>query len=69
MTIKSDEADLARHVLEGGDALAFNGMHIKRLCAVLSKWEGKGWWEYGVSVRAGWLTDQGRAALAERGRS
>lgn len=45
------------------------GMAEKRAAYVLDKWAGKGWWEYGVSLRTGWLTPEGFAAargLAEQ---
>lgn len=29
----------------------------------LEGWEEKDWWEYGVSLRAGWLTEKGKKAL------
>lgn len=32
----------------------------------LSKWTGKGWWEFGVSLRSGWLTPEGKEALEKR---
>ena len=41
------------------------GMHPKRANYLLEKWDSKRWWESGVSVRTGWVTDEGFAA-AER---
>lgn len=29
----------------------------------LEKWTKKGYWEYGVTLRSGWLTDRGREVL------
>lgn len=29
----------------------------------LEKWAGKDWWDYGVSLRGGWLTTEGLAGL------
>lgn len=40
-----------------------NSMHHRRLDAILQKWEGKGWWDCGVSTRSGWLTPEGWIAL------
>jgi len=37
------------------------GMNEKRAACILEKWAGKGWYDYGVSVMAGWLTDEGKA--------
>lgn len=31
------------------------GMHHKRLWSILEKWADAGWWDYGVTVRAGWF--------------
>lgn len=36
------------------------GMNEKRAAYILEKWCGKDWYEYGVSVFAGWLTKEGR---------
>lgn len=33
-----------------------------RVLYILEKWSGKGWWEYGVSLRCGWMTQDGKAA-------
>ena len=36
------------------------GMHYKRARYILrKKWPSKGWYEYGISWRAGWLEDEG----------
>lgn len=32
------------------------GINEARAAAILEKWAGKGWYEYGVNVLAGWLT-------------
>lgn len=32
----------------------------KRQYHLLGKWTSIGWWEFGVTLRAGWLTDVGR---------
>lgn len=34
-------------------------MNQKRAAYILTKWDGKDWYEYGVSVMAGWLTKEG----------
>lgn len=41
-------------------------MHTKRVHYILAKWDRKGWWTYGVSLRSGWLTDEGVRALEEK---
>jgi hypothetical protein len=62
---------LAKKLLEvHGGAYGFKGeladqffpgleMEPKRGYYLLEKWEERGWWEYGVSVRAGWFTPEG----------
>jgi len=37
------------------------GMNEKRAAYICEKWTEKGWYEYGVNVLAGWLTDEGKA--------
>lgn len=41
------------------------GMNEKRALYLLGKWTDKGWWEYGVSLRSGWFTAAGLAAISE----
>jgi hypothetical protein len=38
------------------------GINEKRAAYICQKWMGKGLYEYGVNVLAGWLTDKGREA-------
>ena len=69
--IKPDEHALAARVLghpEGQLRNESGGLFdtTKRELYILLKWAGNGWWEYGVSVRAGWLTPLGRVALSNR---
>jgi len=33
----------------------------KRAAYICDKWTAKGWYDYGVSVLAGWLTEEGKA--------
>jgi hypothetical protein len=35
------------------------GMHPKRANGIGLKWTDKNWWNYGVTVRSGWLTPEG----------
>ncbi|MCM3131874.1 hypothetical protein M3629_03710 [Paenibacillus polysaccharolyticus] len=37
----------------------------KRAYTLLEKWSRKGWYEYGVSVRVGWLQPEGIAKAKE----
>lgn len=36
------------------------GMNRKRAAYICEKWTDKGWYDYGVNVLAGWLTDKGK---------
>ena len=65
MTVKQHEYELMRAVLGDGSGVPVGQWDSldKRALRVLEKWTRKGWWDWGVSVRAGWLTDDGRAAL------
>ena len=37
-------------------------MHHKRAWEILSKWTRKDWYEYGVTLDLGWMTEKGMAA-------
>lgn len=45
------------------DLSGFLGIHENRAQSILLKWDSKGWWEYGVSARMGWFTNDAPAAL------
>lgn len=36
------------------------GIPSRRAAYICDKWTRKGWYDYGVNVLAGWLTDEGR---------
>lgn len=60
--IKSDEILFMRDILNMGgrvDPLIWGDL-TKRQYGLLAKWVSKGWWEFGVSTRGGWLTEVGR---------
>lgn len=41
------------------DVVAENiGMEWGRAEYLLEKWADNGWWDYGVTLRSGWLTDE-----------
>lgn len=64
---KPDELDLMRRVLVAGRLSDGAGNLVectKRELYILAKWDRRGWWKYGVSLRGGWVTDKGRAAMA-----
>jgi hypothetical protein len=35
-------------------------MHYKRAWYLLDKWTRKGWYDYGVTLDLGWLTEKGK---------
>jgi len=39
-------------------------MDIPRAVYILNKWTTKGWYDYGVNVDLGWLTDKGKEEFA-----
>lgn len=43
------------------------GMHPKRAIGIGEKWSRKGWWDYGVTVRFGWLTPTGYTEAVRQG--
>lgn len=63
-SIKSDELAFMCAVASGGwprDIISHSHDHPHKRCwRWLAKWERKGWYEFGVALDLGWLTDQGR---------
>jgi hypothetical protein len=60
--IKADEIEFMKRVAEFGFKIPmqyWRGL-TKREYYLLSKWSGKGYWDYGVSLRSGWVTDDGK---------
>ena len=43
------------------------GKNYKRVAYLASKWCSRGWYNYGVTVDLGWLTDEGHAAAELEG--
>ena len=39
------------------------GINEKRATYICEKWTNKGWYDYGVNILAGWLTEAGKYAL------
>lgn len=71
---KPDEIELMRAVLDWDqrgkrerilELPEIAHMPDKRVYGLIAKWDRKGWWDYGVSLLCGWLTDKGRTALKE----
>jgi hypothetical protein len=66
------ERSIAQYVVSGAtgsEAEAWwvaKGSPPRQLWAVLDRWAARGWWDYGVSIRGGWLTESGREALLRR---
>lgn len=67
---KPDEVRLAKYLLHEIDQDFRTDSTLTGICrrwlAVLVKWERKGWWECGVSLRTGWITDKGRTELVRQ---
>ena len=42
------------------------GMNEKRAAYILSKWEKRGWYNWGVNILAGWLTEEGKTVRGGR---
>ena len=67
MPRKQDELDMMELLYEdtegygpkSGSLLYYETPIKKRKTSILEKWSDKGLWEYGVSLRAGWLTKKG----------
>jgi hypothetical protein len=59
--IKPDEIALINLVLacDGLPSVLWDYLG-KREYYILDKWADKGYWDYGSSLRAGWLTDEGK---------
>lgn len=64
---KPDEVHLATHILNGGgrDPVLLDAISA-RWDSILTKWDAKGWWTWGVSMRTGWFTDKGKVAIERR---
>jgi len=45
------------------ELVAEQGLNERRADYILEKWTRKGWYDYGVSPFAGWLSDEGKAAV------
>jgi len=68
MTIKQDELNFGDFLLTNNSLLDRTKEMDQnpRLYYVLDKWSDKGYWEYGVSLRSGWLTEDGRKEMERR---
>jgi hypothetical protein len=42
------------------------GINEKRAAFIFEKWERNGWYECGISVMAGWLTERGMLAAQKK---
>lgn len=65
--IKNDELEMMKIALSkypnSGELIKYVG-DSKRKHYILCKWDKKGYWDYGVSLRSGWLTDFGFRSLS-----
>ena len=51
------------HGYEIREVMAICDVPYKRCAYYLAKWSTKGWYDYGVSLDLGWLTELGREKL------
>lgn len=69
--MKEDEAELLKEIQSrtremrpdgfphARDVVHEIGMNEKRAAYIFGKWADKDWYDYGISVMAGWLTERG----------
>jgi hypothetical protein len=68
--IKPDALDLLFFIAKGGNGLRYmkaypDRIHPNRIHALCEKWARRGYMDYGVTARTGWLTDKGKAWVEE----
>lgn len=69
MKARQDERDLLASIqgkAEGEtvrEVIARTDIAPKRAWYLLEKWGSRRWYDWGVTVDLGWLTDEGRAAV------
>lgn len=64
--IKEDEEEFIGAILLGVrpyDAEEALALHPKRAEYILAKWTERGWWDCGVSIMTGWVTEEGWRAI------
>lgn len=64
--IKEDEEEFIGAILLGVrpyEAEEALGMHPKRSEYILAKWSERGWWDWGVAIMTGWITEEGWRAI------
>ena len=67
MVLEEYEDNVAKMAVSGVDErlMAKTGLPEKVVYAAMEREDDRGYLEYGVSLRCGWLTEQGKACLAE----
>ncbi len=64
--MRADEREMLLYIYEHGEhrhgVLIDYPMNEKRKEYLCEKWVGKGWYDYGVTARSGWLTAEGKEA-------
>lgn len=61
--MKPDEIQFWFSLIDGQVPYERWGDLTKRQYYLLDKWTDKGFWEFGVSMRSGWLTPEGKEKL------
>ena len=64
---KQHELELMRIILDSDGRIPDSLIDVltKIQYAVLRKWADREYWEYGVSLRTGWITSEGESAFKE----
>lgn len=63
--MQQDERAMLQFIYQTGpNSLIYYSMDERRKEHICLKWAKKDWYEYGVTIRSGWLTDKGKAVAA-----
>jgi hypothetical protein len=61
-SVGNPDGDMTRVIIKENAHL----IHPKRAYAMLNKWVGKGWYDYGTVIDGGWLTEAGMKASYQK---
>lgn len=68
--VKGDELLFRKMAyVDGGNVdffRVYDQIPSKRKWSILKKWDMKGWYEYGVALDLGWLTDLGKSEFSKK---
>jgi hypothetical protein len=62
--MKPDARELFLFIADGGNGLKFaeqypDRIHMNRIVSLCYRWADRGWIDFGVTARTGWITDKG----------